>query len=571
MSTALRLRPYQRESIDALNDAWHRGVRRPAVVLPTGMGKTVIFAAQVDEWLANPFRNPGTILVLVHRDELAVQTAAKMHMVNPDITIGVFGFGRAELDGQVIVGGIQTLARENRRRQLPRIGLVIVDECHHASADSYLKVLDHVGALDGSGRIYCECGQCQHGQLLALAAGFTATMTRSDRRGLGRVWDEIVYTKDIMWGITHNDQGDCAPGAGYLTDARGVQLKIDGLDLRSVAIRQGDYSDGAMGDAYETCDALTKIAEGYKEHAADRSGIVFMPTVATAEEYATEATRLGMPTAFVHGGTPAEDRKLIYKRLATGDIQAVSNCGVLTEGFDEPRVSVVVPKLTASQGLYIQMVGRGLRPYPGKTDCLVLDPTGVSGRLSLCGTSVLTDGTITPKPGESLAEAEARQEAEALEAAGKMAEAKARRKLAGQVTAEMVDLFHGSTSVWLQTRAGTWFIPTRQYTYFLWPDGDDGLWKIGRCGVYSARGGQWLRGELTMELAMAIAEQGAREVDPTVSTRGASWRKGLIDADGPQARLAGRLGIDHEDMRRGALSDAISIHYASRILDRVRK
>lgn len=565
MTAALRLRPYQREAIDAQHDAWHRGVRRPAVVLPTGMGKTVIFAAQVDEWLANPFRNPGAILVLVHRDELAVQTAAKMHMVNPDIEIGVFGFGRAELGGQVIVGGIQTLARVGRRLQLPRIGLVIVDECHHASADSYLKVLDHVGAIDSH---HCECsGKCQVSG--ALAAGFTATMTRSDRRGLGNVWDEIVYTKDIMWGITHNDSGECAPGAGYLTDARGVQLKIDGLDLRSVAIRQGDYSDGAMGDAYETCDALTKIAEGYKEHAADRSGIVFMPTVATAEEYATEASKLGMPTAFVHGGTPTEDRKLIYKRLATGDIQAVSNCGVLTEGFDEPRVSVVVPKLTASQGLYIQMVGRGLRPYPGKTDCLVLDPTGVSGRLSLCGTSVLTDSTITPKDGETLAEAEARQEAEALEAAGKMAEAKARRKLAGQVTAEQVDLFHGSTSVWLQTRAGTWFIPTRQYTYFLWPDGDDGLWKIGRCGVYNTRGGQWLRGELTMELAMAIAEQGAQEVDPTVSTRGASWRKGL-PSEG-QRGLAERLGIEHEDMRRGALSDAISIHYASRILDRGKR
>jgi superfamily II DNA or RNA helicase len=567
MTTALRLRPYQTESIAALFTAWGTGMRRPAVVLPTGMGKTVIFASLIDQWLADPYRPPGAILVLVHREELAAQTADKIHMVNDGITVGVCKAERNELGGQVIVGSIQTLARENRRRQLPRIGLVIVDECHHASADSYLKILDHVGALDHT--IACTCGQCQSTDQGALAAGFTATMTRSDRRGLGTVWDEIVYTKDIMWGITHNDHGQCAPGAGYLTDARGVQLKIDGLDLRSVAIRQGDYADGAVADAYEGCDALTKIAEGYKEHAADRSGIVFMPTVATAEEYAAEASRLGMPTAFVHGGTPTEDRKLIYKQLATGDVQAVSNCGVLTEGFDEPRVSVVVPKLTASEGLYIQMVGRGLRPYPGKTDCLVLDPTGVSGRLSLCGTSVLTDGTIAPKDGETLAEAEARQEAEALEAAGKVAEAKARRKLAGQLTAEMVDLFHGSTSAWLQTTGGVWFIPTRKWTFFLWPDGTDGHWKIGRCGVYNARGGQWLKGELTFEYAMAIAEQLAREADSTVSQRAASWRKGLPSET--QIGLAERLGIDATDMRRGTLSDAISIHYASKILDRGKR
>lgn len=570
MTSLLNLRQYQRECIDAFHRFWGSGGRRGATVLPTGLGKTVIFGALCDEWLADPYRPPGAILVLVHRDELAVQTAAKLHMINPDVKVGVFGFGRVELDAQVIVGGIQTLTRQNRRLQLPRIALVIVDECHHASADSYLKVLDHVGAMDDVNRGgYCRCAGCWPIEQGALAAGFTATMVRSDRRGLGNVWQQIVYTKSIMWGIENNDGGPCAPGAGYLTDARGIAIKIDGLDLRTVAATQGDFQDGALGDAYEGSDALVKIAEGYREHAADRSGIVFMPTVATAEQYAVESTRLGIPTEVVTGSTPGEERRLTYKRLASGDIQAVSNCGVLTEGFDEPRVSAVVPKLTASQGLYIQMVGRGLRPYPGKRDCLVLDPTGVSSRLSLCSTAVLTDGGIMPKDGESLAEAEARQEAEALEAAGRVAEAKVKRALLGKVTAEQVDLFHGSTSAWLQTTGGTWFIPTREYTFFLWPDKTGGGWKIGRCGVYSAKKGQWLRGELTLDYAMALAEQQAKTIDPTVSSRDAAWRKGRpSDA---QRGLADRLGVAHEDLRRGALSDAISIHYASKILDRGKK
>lgn len=566
MTALLRLRPYQCEAIDAVRFAWAGGMRRPAVVLPTGMGKTVIFATMIDEWFHGV--DLHAILVLVHREELADQTAAKVHMINPDLDVGVVKAERNEVNARVIIGSVQTLARANRRRQLPRIGLVIVDECHHASADSYLKILDHVGALGNTGAGYCTCGWCQDSEERgALAVGFTATMMRSDRRGLGQAWQGVAYTKDIMWAIRNNDQGKCAPGQGYLTDARGIQLTIDGMDLRTVATRQGDYADGALGDAYEQCDALTKIAEGYAEHAAGRSGIVFMPTVATAVAYAETATGLGLPTDVVTGSTPSEERKLIYKKLAAGDLLAVSNCGVLTEGFDEPRVSVIVPKMTASQGLYVQMVGRGLRPFPGKTDCLVLDPTGVSSKLSLCGNSVLTNGTITPKDGESLAEAAVRQEVQALEEAGRLAEAKARRKLVGQITAEHVDLFHNSASVWLKTHKGVWFIPTREYTYFLWPDGNEGFWKIGRCGVYNTRDGQWLRGQLTLDYAMAIAEQGAREVDSTVSTRTASWRKGP-PSDG-QLGLAERIGIEGADeMRRGALSDAISIHYASRILDK---
>lgn len=573
MTTALKLRPYQREALDAINDAWDRGIRRPAAELPTGMGKTVIFSGGIDEWIADPYGPPGVDLIVVHRDELAGQTAAKLAMVNEGITVGQYGFGLAELDAQVIVGGIQTLAHERRRCALPRIARVIVDECHHASADSYLKLLDHVGALPDSGAGFCRCDDCKAVRPAerpgALAVGFTATMTRADNRGLGNVWQEIVYRKTIMWAIENNDNGPCAPGDGYLTDARGFQIKIDGLDLRSVAIARGDFSDGQLGDAYEGSDALVKIAEGYQEHASDRAGIVFMPTVSTAVEYADVATGMNIPTGVVHGSTPKEDRQLLYKQLAGGDIQAISNCGVLTEGFDEPRVSVVVPKLTASEGLYRQMIGRGLRPYPGKRDCLVLDPTGVSSRLSLCGTGTLTEGGVTPKDGESLAEADMRQQAEALEAAGQAAEAKRKRALLGKITAEQVDLFHGSDTVWLQTRAGTWFIPTRDYTYFLWPDETDGGWKIGRCGVYNAKGGQWLKGGLSLDYAMAIAEQGARSMDATLTERGRDWRRGK--PSDPQIGLAERLGIEVGELRRGALSDAISIHYASRILDRGKR
>lgn len=571
MSTLLKLRQYQTESIESIFAAWERGVRRPAVKLPTGMGKTVIFASLIDQWLADPYRLPGAVLILVHRDELADQAAEKIHMINDQISVGIVKAERNELGAQVIVGSVQTLARESRRRQLPRVGLVIVDECHHASADSYLKVLAHVGATDQH-LVYgpaCHCG-CPVGPASgALAVGFTATMSRSDRRGLGNVWQEIIYSKDILWGIHTNDDGPCETGAGYLTDVRGIQLELEGLDLSSVAVRQGDYADGDMGRALETSGALTKMAEGYREHAADRQGILFLPTVATAHAMAEELTTLGIPAATVDGTTEREDRKLIYKGMRAGDIQCLTNCGVATEGFDMPQVSAIMPKATASQGLYIQMVGRGIRPWPGKTDCLVLDPTGVSSRLSLCGTDALSDDQVKPKNGESLAEAMARQLLEEEQASKAVPDKPTRGKLIGALSAKAVDLFHGSASVWLQTGGGVWFIPTREYTFFLWPDGTDGHYKIGRCGVYNAKGGQWLKGELTLEYAMAIAEQLAKEVDPTVSQKSASWRSGKpSDA---QVGLAERLGIETGEVRRGELSDAISIHYASRILDRGKK
>jgi superfamily II DNA or RNA helicase len=550
VTTTLRLRPYQRETIAAVRHGWAAGLRRPAVVLPTGMGKTVIFAAMVDEWLRDPFKLPGAILILVHREELATQTAEKIHMVNPDVSVGVVKAERNELDKTVLVGSVQTLARENRRRQLPPVGLVIVDECHHAAADSYLKILEHVGAFaDG-----------------ALAVGFTATMDRSDRRGLGNVWQDVVYRKDILWGISNNDDGPCAPGDGYLSDVRGISLSMDGLDLHSVAVRNGDYADGDMGRALETSGALGKMAEGYREHAADRQGIVFLPTVATAHAYAEIATELGMPTAAVDGSTPSEDRTLIYKRMRAGELQKISNCGVLTEGFDMPQVSAIMPKMTAAEGLYIQMVGRGLRPWPGKRDCLVLDPVGVSSRLSLAGMVNLSDHQVQPRDGESLAEAVERAE---QEAAGKVVEPPPRGKLAGQLSFAEVDLFHGSRSVWLQTYKGTWFIPTKQWTYFLWPDGDQGRVKIGRCGVYSAKGGQWLRGELSLEYAMAMAEQVAREADPVLSMRDRNWRTGQPSE--AQIGLAERYGIEVGEKGRGELSDAISVHIASRVLDRGKR
>lgn len=548
MTALLKLRPYQREAIDATYAAWGSGMRRPAIELPTGLGKTVIFATMADEWIRAD-DNPDAVLVLVHRDELATQAAEKIHMVNPDLSVGIVKAGRNDVDAQVIIGSVQTLARESRRRQLPRIGLVIVDEAHHGAADSYIKILEHVGAFKD-----LPLGG-------AFAVGVTATMSRNDTRGLGRVWQGIVYQKDIPYGIEN----------GYLTDVRGFGVTVDGLDLSAVAKSGGDYQDGALGDALAQCGAGAVIAQKYREHAPDRQGVLFAPTVATATQFAEDFNAAGIPTEVITGSTPREDRALAYKRTRAGDTQVLANCMVLTEGFDMPQLScAVLARPTTSQALYVQMVGRVLRPHPGKTDALVLDVMGISSRLKLASMADLSDRWPEPRDGESLAEAMLREQAENAERATQ----KERRRLSGQIASFEVDLFHRSESVWLRTHKGVWFIPTRSATIFLWPDGTDeaGMetWKIGQCGVYDARGGQWLQDGLTQEYAMAIAERAANDLDPTVSNKTRSWRR-TPPSDG-QVGLAVRYGIelerDGEPLRKGELSDLISVHIASRILDR---
>jgi len=471
----LSLRNYQQAAVDAVEKAWSEGILRPAIVMATGLGKSRTFTALAHREVDRG----GKVLILVHRDELAQQARSTVRAFDPELQVGLVKAEHREVDAQVVVGSVQTLARAKRREELRGVTLVIVDECHHAAARSYLEVLEHYGCFRDT-----------------RALGVTATMVRSDTRGLGDVWQDVVFKRDVLFGIRE----------GFLVDVRGKAVEVEGLDLASVARTRGDYQDGALGDGMLASGAGEAIAQAYKEHAADRQGVLFAPTVASAEAFAQELTAAGIPAETVTGSTPLEDRALIYKRVRHGDTQVLSNCMVLTEGFDMPQLSCgVIARPTQSQGLYIQMAGRVLRTHPGKKDALLLDVVGVTSRMGLRSIVDLTETGVQPGDGESLAEAIERdaRERKDLETASLI-------RLANLATRE-VDLFQQSHAAWLQTRKGVWFVPTREHTYFLWPDGEDGTYKIGKCGVYSASGGQWLMDGLPLDLAMSWAEQFAEE------------------------------------------------------------
>ncbi|MGW3024807.1 DEAD/DEAH box helicase [Streptomyces sp. NPDC001221] len=525
-------RPYQAEAIKALISGWQGPHNRLAVVLPTGAGKTVVFSNLIDELL--PQLNGARALVIAHREELIEQAAAKIRAVRPDLRVGVVKAERDEhQDAGVIVASIQTLAVERRRKAIENIGVVIVDECHHAAAPSYMTVLDHFGAWRG-----------------LPVAGFTATMTRTDG-GLADVWQDVVFTLDILEMIED----------GYLCDVRGKRVIVDGLDLDTVKTRAGDLQDGQLGQALEDSDAGPVVAKAYREHAGDRAGVVFTPTVATAQSMAEAFTAAGIPAAAVWGDMPKEDRAATLDRYKRGDVQVLSNCMVLTEGFDAPWTScAVIARPTKSAGLYCQMAGRALRLHPGKKDALILDVMGASTRHKLASIVDLT-GRDAPMPAED----------QTLREAVREAEEKAQRRLdLSRIQVEEIDLFHGSSIRWLRTESGVWFIPVTDAAYvFLVRNPADRTYWLRR---FDATNGLVApKNDVPMPLAPAKAwlEMQAKAMGSRwLATRHAPWR--LKPASPKQLNYCRVKGIQvPHGSTAGDVSDLQAVHQFSTILNRL--
>lgn len=222
---------------------------------------------------------------------------------------------------------------------------ILVHNCHHAAAKTYRDILDYF-------------------QPRALL-GFTATPNRSDRARLNDVFDEIIFDRDLLWGIKN----------GWLSDIECKRVNI-GYDLRGVHTRQGDYAPGELAEAMEgTADA---IAEAYRTLARGAT-LIFAVNVHQCEEIAKRIPG----AAVVTGKTP--NRADIIERFTAGEIPCIVNCMVFSEGTDIPRVeTVIIARPTQSDTLYTQMVGRGLRLYPGKERLLLVDCVGVTGKASLC-------------------------------------------------------------------------------------------------------------------------------------------------------------------------------------------
>ncbi|MDX2054810.1 MAG: DEAD/DEAH box helicase [Polyangiaceae bacterium] len=352
----LTLRPYQKEALSAVLAARRSGVRRMLVCLPTGSGKTVIFSE-----LAKLAQRQ--VLVLAHREELLEQAREKLERALDGAGIVAIERGeqRAGKNAKVLVCSIRSL-HEARLAQVLEgrdFGLVIYDECHHAAAADNRRVLQQLGAFDS--------------QWTGTLLGFTATTSRGDGQGLDEIFERIVYSRSLPEMIED----------GFLTPLRGYRISTS-ADLRRLSGSGLDFGEDELAEAVDIEERNALVARSIQELARDRRTIVFCVTVQHAMHLAQAMNAVGVRTGIVHGAMPRDLRKETLAQFRSGFFQAITNVGVLTEGFDDPEVScVAMARPTRSAGLYAQCVGRGTRPYPGKANCLILDFVDLS-TLSLC-------------------------------------------------------------------------------------------------------------------------------------------------------------------------------------------
>lgn len=505
----ISLRPYQERALDNVDQAERDGVRRPLVVHPTGTGKTVTFGAAIKRRA-----DRGRSIILVHREELAGQALEKLSWQAPDLSTGLVKAGRNEVDADVVVASVPTVQRDARLAQLlfsarrSPFGTIIADEAHHAPAPSWTKVLMGLGAFNAVG---------------PLAIGFTATPERDNGKTLG-VWEKVVDYMSIREAIYGN----------YLVPILPAEVIETTMDMRKVRKTGGDYSDGDLGRELEDSGAIIQMADAVLEHASDRKGVAFLPTIKTSELLADALRARGIKAEHLDGNTETEHRKAILLRLKTGETQWVTNCAVLTEGFDEPSIScVLVGRPTKFHGLYVQMVGRGTRLYPGKKDLLILDVVGASNRHELIGVVDLgldLDDRKTKKDGETEPLACPTCEIP-CEVTWHRCEL-CRRYLPVGITSQgeirhencragrkaKVDVFGASRLAWLPV-GPAWVLGAGKEVVVMVPEGVD-TWKLA---AYEGNKLSVLHDSLPSDWAMGIGEDRAKAFQKLVE-RSARWR-----------------------------------------------
>lgn len=529
-----QLRRYQSEAVDAVLSAWRSGTSRPSVVLPTGTGKSSVIGA-----LAVAARQAGErVVLLAHRAELLDQMAAAVAAIDPEgQEVGILQASRREYSTTIVAASFQTLASGKHYEALGRRGVVLVDEAHHAPAETYTSVLEALGCFTGG----------------VVTAGFTATMDRSDGAALGNIWDEVVYEKDLRWAIR----------SGYLVAPRGLTVVLPGLNLDKVKKVAGDFASGELEAAMASSVGTTVTA--ITTHAQGRTGIIFAAGVDHAEALAAALRAEGFSAEAVTGAMGRDEREAIYTAFHDGLLDFMVTVQVLTEGADFPRCdAAIMARPTQSQVLYTQMVGRALRPYPGKEDALVLDLAGITRSMSLVSLVNLDPeaktSRVTPTSDEDPGQDEP-------------AQPRAKKWREGVVDLEETDLLAGSNVRWLRTKAGTPFFQTESWLVFAWQDTagevtDAGKYLVGYMTAKGNKDGGWSDKDYEDPAeALAAAEEWTKAAGLPLPKRTANQYRSLPPSDA-QVRYARALGVDNaESMTRARISDAISTALASARID----
>lgn len=371
MADAQTLRPYQQAARDAIHTEWDAGRARTLLVLPTGTGKTIVFASVA----ADQVRAGDRVLILAHRGELLEQAADKLQR-STGLVSAVEKAESTCLNSwfRVVVGSVQTLQRTARLERFPHdyFGTIIIDEAHHAITDGYRRILDYFSG--------------------AKVLGVTATPDRGDMRNLGEVFDSLAFEYKLTDAIKE----------GYLCKIMAQTVPLQ-LDITSVTMSGGDYAVGDLGTALDPY--LEQIAAEMARRCKSRKTVVFLPLIKTSQKFRDLLNAHGFRAAEVNG--QSDDRRQVLADFDAGKYNVLCNSMLLTEGWDCPSVDcVVVLRPTKVRSLYSQMVGRGTRLSPGKTDLLLLDFLWMTDKHELCRPAdlVCEDRTVARQMTEHLAE-----------------------------------------------------------------------------------------------------------------------------------------------------------------------
>jgi len=347
----IQRRDYQDQAVEAVRDAWEKGVSDVLVTAATGTGKTAIFLSLLDEVLID---NPGSrALIIAHRKELIDQPKARLSQYFEcawDAQTGIVMADSDEADRRITVATIQTLATPGRLERILSHGAIdylILDECHHSTADSYVNVWQ----------------QLKNANPGLLHLGVTATPIRGDGDGLAKVYQAEVF----HYGIREAIIGRSLVNVRWLA----IQTRVS---VKDVTTSGGDFVAKRLASVMEVDNVFDLVVESHRQYAADRQAIAFTVSVEGAERLAEKFNSNGISAVAVSANTNKHVRSQAIKDYDAGHIKVLCNVGIYTEGVDLPTASCIHQiRPTKSDSLYVQMMGRALRLWPGKEDALILD------------------------------------------------------------------------------------------------------------------------------------------------------------------------------------------------------
>ena len=326
----LELRDYQKECLELIDNLQPGSY---LIQMATGCGKTATFTN---------IRRKGRVLVLAHREELVTQPIKYY-----DCPVGIEMANRKSNNEPVVIASVMSLTHRLDKFKPNDFDLIITDETHHAAANSYKKIYEYFKPR--------------------LHLGFTATPNRGDHVRLDDIFQDIIFERDIKWAIQNK----------YLTDIYCMRVNI-GYDISKVARRMGDFAPGELEDVMNQDVLNNAIAEAYKKYAKGQT-LIFACSVDHAEAIAEKIPGAVAVTA------KTKNREELIQKFTNREIPVLVNCMIFTEGTDMPLVeTVMIARPTSNSSLYTQMVGRGLRLYPGKDKLTLIDLVGTTGRANLC-------------------------------------------------------------------------------------------------------------------------------------------------------------------------------------------